>query len=49
MRKFGFFCPAERRLRGNLAAACSYLKGSSKGDRVYLFLVVADGKRRIKR
>lgn len=32
MRKLGFFCPAERRLRGNLTAACNYLKGSLKGD-----------------
>lgn len=29
----GFFCPAERSLRCNLIAACSYLKGSFKGDK----------------
>ena len=45
LRKLGFFCPAERRLRGNLIAACNCLKGSFKGDRAKVVLVVADSKR----
>ena len=37
------FSLAERRLPGDLIAACSYLKGRCKDDEAKLFLAVPDG------
>lgn len=43
LRVSGLLSPAERRLIGNLIAACSYLKGGCKDDEAKLFLAVPDG------
>jgi len=43
LRVLGFLSLAERRLTGDLIAACSYLKGICKDDEANLFLAVPDG------
>lgn len=43
LQALGLLGPTERRLMGDLIAACSYLKGSCKAGEAKLFLAVPDG------